>query len=160
MLSTVDTSKSAPLGLFHTPIYMQLAVHLHHKKESLAEVLSHGNPDAWVGQCSTAAQHCMDCPSRWPDAAQMCTVGGLTAQWDKFWSQGDSLQVTAWYLLTHSDCCWSMVIHQRKRIIFHWLISMEIMRNHLQKLDFLTISTWRFDSFLLLIFLFSILNVA
>lgn len=39
MPSTVDTRKSVPLGLFHTPIYMQLAVHLHHKKESLAEVL-------------------------------------------------------------------------------------------------------------------------
>lgn len=80
MLSAVDTSKSVPLGLFHTPIYMQLAVYLHHKKESPAEVLSHENPDARAGQCSTAAQYCMDCPCRWPDAAQMCRVAGLAAQ--------------------------------------------------------------------------------
>lgn len=80
MLSTVDTSKSVPLGLFHTPIYMQLAVHLHHKKERLAEELRvmGTQMSEWVN-AALLPSIAVDCPSRWPDAAQMCRVAGLTA---------------------------------------------------------------------------------
>lgn len=36
MLSTVDTSKPVPLGLFNISVYIQLIVYLHHKMEVLA----------------------------------------------------------------------------------------------------------------------------
>lgn len=158
MLSAVDTSKSMPLGLFHTPIYMQLAVHLHHKKESPAEVLR---------VMRTQKPERVNA-ALLPSMAWIVPAGGQMQPRCVGWqgwlhseiNSGPKVTHYKSLLVAHSERCWSMVICQRKRIIFHCLISMEIMRNLLQKLDFPTISTWRFDSFLLLIFLFSILNVA
>lgn len=73
-LSTVDTSKSVPLGLFNIQVYPKLIVYLHHKMEVLVQILSHGSGSmlallpsvTWVLAAGGQMQpRCVGWQSRW-----------------------------------------------------------------------------------------------